>query len=33
VLNRKPEISIAGLGIERYDRPAVPPKVLHSSHA
>jgi D-amino-acid dehydrogenase len=33
VLNRKPEISIAGLGIERYDRPATPPKVLHSSHA
>ncbi|MGE0069359.1 MAG: D-amino acid dehydrogenase [Thiomonas sp.] len=33
VLGRKPEISIAGLGIERYARTAAPPKVLHSSHA
>ncbi len=33
VLNRKPEISTAGLGLDRYARQATPPKVLHSHPA
>jgi D-amino-acid dehydrogenase len=33
VLNRKPDISTAGLGIDRYDRHAAPAKILHSRPA
>lgn len=33
VLNRKPDISTAGLGIDRYERQTVPAKMLHSSPA
>ncbi len=33
VLNRKPEISTAGLSIDRYDRHSIPAKMLHSKPA
>ncbi|MGC8807530.1 MAG: D-amino acid dehydrogenase [Thiomonas sp.] len=33
VLGRKPEISIVGLGIDRYDRQSLPARMLHSKPA